>query len=195
MVMDGAQIYLRPPHLPGVRIPGGKAWVHVDARAVADALGLDTNGLGKLFAVDPAAQLRSLRAAKGLEKVGTEQVSGAETTHYRGAYTSREFIATLPAEQRAAMRDAVAKIDRLAGTSSMDRKIPVELWIDRDGVTRRMRISQSLPGGGAGEFAMDYLLRDFGTKLHTTPPAARDTWDATATVRRFLRQGLPGVTQ
>ena len=71
------------------------------------------------------------------------------------------------------------------------QRVPAELWIGEDGVARRMRMSQKLPGAaGAGTMVLQYSLKDFGAKLDAEAPPAGDTWDATSTLTRALRGGM-----
>jgi hypothetical protein len=152
-----------------------------------------------LFAIDPASQLRALKATKSLKKVGTEKVAGATTTHFSGTYRVSDMIAALPAAQRKTVQDAIDKLEKLGGQGGtklgLDAPQPADLWIDADGVTRRMRTTNTIPGQQGlpgGRMRMSYDLSDFGAKLDTTPPSAKDTYDATETLQGLLKSGLGG---
>jgi len=198
MLIDGADFYVKPPKLDGLRIPGDKSWVALDLRALAEAAGLPADGLGAIFALDPSSQMRALKAAKGLKEVGKEDVGGVETTHFKGTYRLSDFIAGLPEAKRAQARKAVAAMKRIGGKEAgLDRPTPAELWVDEDDLMRRMRVSSKLPaqsGVPPGSFVIDYELRDFGAKLDTTAPPASESYDATGALGKALK-GLPRATR
>jgi len=190
---DGGSIYAKPPKLDELKVPGGKPWISLELPKLAAALGLPAKGLGKLFTLEPAAQLRALKAAKGLKEVGKEDVAGAQTTHYRGTFTLSDFVATLPADERKEVEQAIEKVDALGGKSaaSLNDPVPAELWVDEDGVTRKLLSTTKLPAQGgqpAGTIKQSYVLSDFGVPLDAAPPAASETFDATAELSRVLRQ-------
>ncbi len=188
-----ATVYVKPPKLQQLKVPGGKPWVSLELPKVAAALGLPTKGLGKLFTLEPAAQLRALKAAKGLKEVGKETVGGAQTTHYRGTYKLSDFVATLPAGERRDAEQAIKKLNELSAGSqtNVDEPIPADLWVDKDGVTRRLTATTKLPaqkGQPAGKLKQSYELSDFGVALDAAPPAAAETFDATDALSGALSQ-------
>ncbi len=191
--IDAGDLYVKPPVIPGFTIPGGKAWVHVDLGTIAKGLGLDPAGLAAASNADPAAQLRTLTAAAGMKKVGTETIDGAETTHFKGTITPQASLKALPADQRQAAEKSLERLEKLpGGKDSLKQAMPVELWIGGDNVVRRMRMEQRVPaeqaGREAGAMTMDYRLSDFGAKVDTSPPPAGDTWEATDTLSKLLGQ-------
>lgn len=200
MLIDGARLHVKVPELPGLpSLPGGKSWVGLDLEQLATAMGLDTDGLGALFAIDPASQLRAFKATKSLKKVGTEKIAGDSTTHFRGSYRLSDVIAALPAAQRKAAQDAIDELEKLGSSKGADLGLdtpqPADLWIDDEGVTRRMRTTTKIPGQkgvAGGTMRMSYDLSDFGAKLDTTPPAAKDTYEATDALQGLLKSGLGG---
>ncbi|MGI8945859.1 MAG: hypothetical protein ACR2GL_06440 [Thermoleophilaceae bacterium] len=198
MVLDGASIYVKPPQLDGLDIPGDKPWVAVDLGAAADAAGVPTEGFEALVAVDPASQLRALRAAKGLEDLGTEEIDGVETTHYKGTTTPTDIIDELPQAERREGRKALETLEALndGAPGGFDDSAPVELWIDGDGLARRMRTSSELPAGNGipgGSFEVDYSLSDFGAELDVSAPPASDSYDATGALASLLEQVAPAL--
>lgn len=189
----GSTVYARPPRVAQLRIPGDKAWVSLELGRVATALGLPTKGLGKLFTIEPAAQLRALKAAKSLKAVGKEKIDGTETTHYRGTYRLSDLVKTLPAAERAEVEQAVRKVDGLAAgaKTNVNAAVPADLWVDEDGVTRKFLSTTKLPaqnGQPAGTIKQSFVLSDFGVALDAAPPAATETYDATDAVSGALRQ-------
>ena len=193
MRFDGGSLYAKVPKLDELKVPGGKPWVSLDLPKLASALGLPAEGLGKLFTLEPAAQLRALKAAKGLKEVGKEDIGGAETTHYRGTFTLSDFVATLPPGERKEVEQAIVKLDALGGESgaSLNDPVPADLWVDDDGVTRKLLSTTKLPAQGgqpAGTIKQSYVLSDFGVALDAAPPASGETYDATGALSSVLSQ-------
>jgi len=189
--VDGGNLYVKPPTIPGLTIPGGKSWVHLDLPALAKTMGIDAGGLAAASNVDPAAQLRTLADAANLEKVGTEKIDGTETTHFKGTITAQTSLKALPADARAKAEKSLERLEkRPGGREMLKRPAPVELWIDGDNVVRRLRMKQRVPAERAGKtpgtMVMDYRLSDFGAKVDTSPPPASDTWEATDLLSKLL---------
>jgi hypothetical protein len=189
---DGGTLYAKPPKLGQLKIPGGKPWVSLELPKLASALDLPTKGLGKLFRLEPAEQLRALKAAKGLKEIGKEDVDGTETTHYRGTFELADFVATLPAAERAEVQQAIEKLDALAtGSGSLNSPVLADIWVDEDGVTRKLLSTTNLPeqdGRPGADIRQSYVLSDFGAALDADPPAAGETYDATDPIARIVGQ-------
>lgn len=187
---DGGRLWARPPKLGSLTIPGGKHWVALDLPQVAGALGLPTKGLGALFTLEPSAQLRAIRAAKGLKEVGKEDVAGVPTTHFRGTYTLGDLLKALPAAERADAQKGVDALNRLGGGGTkLDAPVPADLWVDAGGMTRRLVSTAALPAQGgqpAGSVRQQYELSDFGAPLDVAAPPQADTYDATDAVTSTL---------
>jgi hypothetical protein len=192
LVPGGATIYVDPPALPGLKLPGDRRWVSLDLARAARAAGLDPAGLAALLRVDPATQLEGLRAAGALEEAGEEEVAGASTTRYRGEVRLRDVVRALPAERRRAAERAIAELARVTGDEALDAPVPTELWVDETGLVRRMRQASELPAQGGrpgGRVEVTYELSDFGTPLRVRAPAAGEVFDATGLVTRVIRGG------
>ena len=180
----GGTLYAKPPKLPQLQVPGGKS-------KVASAFDISGKGIGKLFTLEPAAQLRALKAAKGLKRIGEEPVAGAKTTHYRGTYRVSDLVKTLSPAERREVTAAIKQIDELDGPggASLNDPVPAEVWVDEDGVTRKMLSTAKVPaqaGQPGGTIKQSYVLSDFGTPLDAAPPAAGDTYAATDAVVKAL---------
>src|SRR4051794_7608490 len=77
--LDGATLYVDTPDIPTVDIPDG--WMAVDLRRLVASFGVDPEAAAALFTIDPASQLRVLKAAGRLEEVGHEKIDGVDTRH------------------------------------------------------------------------------------------------------------------
>jgi hypothetical protein len=161
-------------HLP-VGLPSGKEWVAVDANAAG---GSDTNtALGIGGGADPTKILAYLgKVSDGVREVGTQEIRGVETTHYSA---NVDFSKTVDrADVPPALRE---KLDEMAGKVG---NVPVDIWIDADGLLRReelkMDFASFLPGGqgATGEsgtaptVALTLDLFDFGTPVDVEAPPA-----------------------
>src|SRR5436305_3655499 len=112
---------------------GGKPWVKMDVGAFMKQAGFDVD-LGALAqgqSNDPTSGLELLRGADTVVTVGTEDVRGTPTTHYRLVVNVDKAIAEAPADQR----DALTKLQNLSTTHTF----PLDVWLDGDGRVRRFQ--------------------------------------------------------
>ena len=187
MVVLGKDVYVRPPKLRQLNLPGDATWVGVDLAATLKAMGVDPEGFGAIVNADPGAQLDALTKAKGMKEVGEEKIDGADTTHFRGEVRIKDLIAALPPERR---RKAQAAVDQLFKSApGGDAPQPVDVWVDDEERIRRMKQQVKAPAqpgvpAGRADVTVDY--RDFGTPLRVQRPAAGQTFDATKTITRAL---------
>ncbi|MEV0529623.1 hypothetical protein AB0I66_40005 [Streptomyces sp. NPDC050439] len=179
-------LYQKPPKGSG-GLPGGKTWMKIDLKRVQAAGG--SGGSGGTNISDPAdsfAYSKSL-SEKDVKKVGQEQVGGVKTTHYRVAVDVEKLAKGSP-EQQKMLRQ------QLGDT------LPMDLWIDGKGLTRRQQMVLSMSGEGGGgtskassgekvkaKVVMDFS--DFGTDVAVKAPEAADTVDMTSKVIKQGKQG------
>lgn len=127
IVVDGASAYLRIPMLQA--LTGSTGWLSATPEELAAAggsLGV-TAGSG-----DPSQLLDTLRGVAGeVDEVGTEEVRGVATTRYRATVDLGRAIDEAPEAQREEVR---AMLD---GLGSDVASVPVEVWVDADGLARR----------------------------------------------------------
>jgi hypothetical protein len=171
--LDGV-VYMRMP----IGLPSGKEWVAIDTKKFGD---LDNGGgntaLGVGGGSDPTKMLAYLeKVSDGVEEVGTEKVRGVETTHYSARVDLAKAIDRADVPPR--LRDAV---DELAGKVGA---VPVDLWIDGDGLLRRQQMEMDfasfVPGAGgatgatgaAPNMKMTLEFFDFGTPVSVEAPPA-----------------------
>lgn len=172
-ITDGTVVYTQVP-----TPDGPPQWYRLDAAEMpgmpADAMG-GTGG-----AQNPADSLDYLRGiADDVTEAGTEEVRGTETTRYDGTIDLERAVEESPEEQRDLMRRNI----EMLGTSEM----PVSVWVDDDGLLRRMTyemdLSQAQPPEGAGEQAplgrmtITMEMFDFGLDVDITPPPEDEVTD------------------
>jgi hypothetical protein len=147
-VMQGTELYVRSP-LFSDALPKGKTWLKLDLSKQTSAQGLD---LTKLAAQDPAQTLARLSQLGNVKEVGTEQVGGVDTTHYRGRVAARTAGATTG---------------------------PFDVWVGKDdGYVRRVQFATAGAAGSTPGTRITMDLSDFGKDVTITVPSAAESADA-----------------
>lgn len=161
IVVDGTTVYLRAPLLDV--LGGAGTWLSLSS----DDLGATGLGLGTA-SYDPSKLLESLRGVTGEpEVVGTEDVRGVETTRYTATLDLAEAVAQAPADQRDLVE---AQLQRL-GTA----EVSVDVWVDADGLARRLQVdmSDALGAAAAGDAraVLTIELFDYGEPVDIQVPS------------------------
>lgn len=154
-VMKGTTIYMKSPVFAST-LPSGKTWVAVDLASAANKLGLN---LSQYTQQDPTDILAALKKAGSVDKVGTENVGGADTTHYRATID----LAKAPNGQQ------LQKLTKLTS-------LPVDVWIDGNNLLRRMSMAYS---AGAASTTMQMDFSNYGEQVNVQVPSASETVDMT----------------
>lgn len=159
----------------GVSLPGGKAWISIDPKAVGLSTGAAAQDPSQ--GVNPDGYLASLRGVTGdVTKVGSEAVRGVETTHYKGTLDLAKALDKVPSAERAEVQKSLKTL----GTGA----IPFEVWIDAQGRLHRLTMTfdssdMNLGSSGAqaikGPIALSMELYDYGAPVNVTPPPANET--------------------
>jgi len=177
VVFDHLTIYIRLPAAMASRIPGGKPWLELNLVKLGAAAGLP--GISALAnnpaAGNPSQMLSYLRAESGsITKLGTEQVDGVQTVHYRATIDLDKVAGTVPSSSRAAVQQTVATLKQLLGSSSL----PVDVWVDGASLVRRMRmvLNEHPPGVPVVHVAMQLGFSFYGPQPRPTlPPPSQVT--------------------
>jgi hypothetical protein len=191
-LLDGKRLFVDPPAIQGLKLPGGAQWVTADLGTVLQSLGVDPAGLGELVRLSPEQQFDALKAAGSVKTIGEEEIDGVKVAHLKGTVKMSDYLAALPADRRERAQKAIDELKKLPGADrqDLDAPAPIELWVDGDKRVRRMIQKTSLPGQGsvpAGTYALTMDLKDFGTKLDIAAPAAGKVWDATDAMSQALK--------
>ncbi|HEV2814767.1 MAG TPA: hypothetical protein VGW10_16040 [Solirubrobacteraceae bacterium] len=193
VLSDGRDVFVDPPAVEGLDLPGGATWVTADLAEVAEAAGIDVAGLGELMRVSTEQQLASLEAANAVEKVGEEEIDGEDTVRMKGTVTFDDYFRSLSPQRRARVQKLIDQIAALPGggdvRKELDRPTPIELWVDGDDRVRRIRQESRIPaqqGVPAGSFVMTMDYTDFGTDLDIDRPEGDEVWDATEQLKKLL---------
>lgn len=162
LVMRGVDMYMRIPFLKQAA-PSLKPWIKINLEQAGRAQGIDFSSFLQFGqGGNPTQALEYLRGAGKVKKVGSEEVRGVKTTHYKATIDLRKVAAEAPAKNRASLRRAINRVIALTG----QRTIPVEIWIDEQGLVRRERYEETLSILNAKTpISASMELYDFGTPV------------------------------
>lgn len=175
VILDDSVMYMRMAQLQPM-LPEGKRWLSMDLEAVGEQAGLDLSQLMQAGTSDPSRSLEVLRgvAEDEVEEVGTEEVRGESTTHYRAAIDMDEAIQQMPEDVREDFRALMVE-------GGFPDTLPVDVWIDGDGLPRRYVLSYEMTPPGAGspiQQTVTMEMFDYGAEVDVQPPPAEETVDA-----------------
>lgn len=175
-VIANNAMYMEMPFLSN-RLPTGKQWLKVDLASL-NSLG---GGFGSFKQIDPQQYLQQLLASSNTRKVGADTVQGEQMTHYKTTVDIAK-LDSVPPEQRKEVRRALKEV----GMS----QIPVDVWIDAQGLLRREQLDLTFGKAlQSAQIAMTFDMHDFGAAVNVATPSADETYDASA----FLQQMLGGA--
>lgn len=183
--LDGTVIYMRFA-LMEAELPKGKSWVKVDLATMPDAGAAFEQMRAFSDSSDPRQLLPYLRSlSDGVEVVGTEEVRGAATTHYRAQLDVAKALAQAAKQAGAGTQQGI--FDQLQGMAGLET-IPVDVWVDADNLLRRFELSFSAaPEGATGDLKASLTMEmfDYGESIDVETPPASETVDA---------RDIPGFT-
>src|ERR1051325_468762 len=123
-ILLGHTMYLKMAALSQM-MGGGKPWFKVNLNSLGGGSGLNFDSLLKQMQQNgPAEQTKMLTASQNVHKVGTETVSGVQTTHYQGSVSASEGLAKRDPSAREQLQESLKKLG--ASTVSYD------IWVTSD---------------------------------------------------------------
>ena len=152
MILVGQAMYMKSPDLGT-----GDKWLKIDLSDPDSIFGM----IGK--ATDPEVMFKAMEAPKKLELVGSEDVDGVETNHYR--------ITLDPAQYLDAMDFPAAMADMLP------KEMVTEMWVDADNLPRKFAQTMEVPavgGGQATSSTTEGTYSDFGADVEIEEPPASE---------------------
>lgn len=179
MIFSETVMYMRMEAMTDL-LPQGKEWIKIDLQAVGSEAGFDLQQLQQLGGSDPSQQLDYLRGVSDVKEVGSETVRGVETTHYQGRVDFDKV-----AQKHPEAAESVKRLQELAGIDT----VPVEVWIDGDGLPRRMSMEMDMnpdtstqgraSAPGPGPVSMDMVMEffDYGVDVDVEIPADSEVLD------------------
>jgi len=131
---------------------------------------------------DPTASLAALRGVSDIQLVGSQPVRRVMTDHYRGVVDVKAAIDAVPPEDRAVVE---------GGMVTFGSTLPIDVWLDRDGVVRKVAMTLSAlgPGGVYVESRTEMEYYDFGTRVSVTAPPRRQVIDYAEFQKIMTRAG------
>ena len=178
-LVTGSTLYLHLPQLAS-GLPGGKPWIKIDLNGLMRRLGVDLGAIQQAQGDQVGDYLGYLKAAGNAHAVGTETVDGVVTTHYAATIDLAQATKRLGGT----LAKSLQRLQTLTGTSSM----PVDVWVDRQHLVRRieMRYAIKQPTAASTDMTMDFLR--YHVPVHVTPPPADQVIDGD----KALASALPG---
>lgn len=166
-----AILYLRSPAF-ATQLPAGKTWAKINLTKAEKAQGFNPNTL-QPGSQNPSDTLQMLKDATSVQKIGTQQIDGVQTTHYH---------ATVDLAKLASSDPQAARGLRQFESQTSTKTLPVDVRIDGDNHVRRMHLQITARGSGAGSLHMSVTinLSSFGSPVSITPPPASKTANLTA---------------
>lgn len=180
-IFVGTTGYLRMPILG--EMAEGKPWVSFDLEELleesADLSAIPA--LDQFESGDPTKTLELLRGASDeIVTVGQEELRGVATTHYRADIDLTRALDDVSPADRPLVGKQIAEYRELFGSTT----IPIDVWIDGDGLPRQMRFSEEVPpeeGLPPGtQVVFTFEMFEFGVPVDVQPPPADQVFDMTA---------------
>jgi hypothetical protein len=178
VIVDGLVMYMRMPFLTRL-IPGGRPWLELDLEEVGRQAGIDIAALSQVGQSDPTQYLTYLSgASEDVREVSRQSIDGVATTQYHAELDLRKALEQAPAEVRERARASIEQLDELLADDTM----PVDVWIDRRGLPRRMSFAYEVKIPDSEDtFDVRYSLEigDYGTRVRIKPPPESQVTDFT----------------
>jgi hypothetical protein len=173
--VDSSVYYQLPPGA----LAGGKRWIRLDLQNVADASGLDFGPLVQGSQADPTQYLLWLSAlGPGITKIGEEDVRGVPTSRYRAAVDLNLLEQQAPPGKEAEWAAYVQALRDRLGLAF----IPVEVWIDDEGLIRRFNHEYGFSAEGTTAVVTTEIF-DFGVPVDVQAPPVGSVVTMTDVIR------------
>lgn len=175
-LFEGTVLYVRIPNAQQLGLP--TPWLKVDLEKTE---GLEGIAQLEQFRSDPSDTLAYLEGVTDeITEVGPEDVRGEPTTHYTAVVDLERAIEQAPQKARATIRQQL----ELLGSPTL----PVDVWIDDDGLLRRQSFTIDLTkaaasaegpleGADGASVKTTMELYDFGAPVEVAPPPAGEVTD------------------
>jgi hypothetical protein len=173
IIYDSLVVYMKYPAITD-SLPNATPWISIDLEALGKSQGVDLGALYQLSGNDPTQYLTYLKgASENIETVGSEEVRGVPTTHYRAVVDLDAAAEAAPGEAAESVRTSIRQLEDQLG----DDSLPIEVWIDDDGLPRRTRQEINLVGPPEIRQTVTMELYDFGLEVDVDVPPAEAVTD------------------
>jgi hypothetical protein len=152
MILVDKAMYMKSP-----AFGTGDKWLKIDLSDPNSLFGM----IGK--ATDPEVMFKAMESPKKLELVGSEDVDGVETNHYRITMDPTQYLKAM--EFPAAMADMLPE------------ELVTDMWVDADNLPRKFSqtVEVKAAGGGAATTSnTEGTYSDFGTDVEIEAPPASE---------------------
>jgi hypothetical protein len=150
-----------------LQIPGAKPWIEFSKTDVSDVDAASDELMSVVGGDDPSSVLSFIKGASGdVRNEGGDDVRGVETTHYAAQVDLAKAIDQAPKRDRPNLERALERLKK-AGVETV---VPVEVWVDREGLARRVR--QSWPVVNDEKLEITFDMFDFGVDVDVKAPPA-----------------------
>jgi hypothetical protein len=156
LILIDQAMYVKSPDLGS-----GDKWLKIDLSDPSSLFGM----IGK--ATDPEAMFKAMETPKEVELLGSEEVDGVPTNHYRVTLDPANYLAAmgLPASMG----------------GMLPEELVTEMWVDGDNLPRKFSQALEVPsvaGGKPTSTTSEGTYSDFGTDVDIeAPPADQVTED------------------
>jgi hypothetical protein len=159
-VSAGNVLYVRSPALQQFGLSREKQWLKLDLARLAKQRGVDLGGLLNANP-NPTSALGFLLGSGGeSKKLGTARVHGVDTTHYRVTVDLGRAASASSGSIRKSLRSALR--------ASGQKTEPFDVWVDHNGLVRKVAYTQGANGTPGPVITMEF--HDFGPHVAITPP-------------------------
>jgi hypothetical protein len=173
IVFDRSIVYVEVPPDQRAAVPGGKPWLKVDVAMLTGVSDEGLRSLAQIGNVDPAQGLTLIKGmTRDVERIGTDTLRGAPTTHYRGTVDRRALLERPATQLEPHVREALQHIE--------SDEFPTDVWVDRDGRLRKLRYEVAVrgrDGKGRAKRTGSIEFFDFGTTARIAPPDEGQVFD------------------
>jgi len=152
MILLGQAMYMKSPDLGT-----GDKWLKIDLSDPDSLFGM----IGK--ATDPEVMFKAMETPKKLELIGSEEVDGVETNHYRITLDPTQYLEAM--EFPAAMADMLPE------------ELVTEMWVDAENLPRKFAQTTEVPAMGGGQptsSTTEGTYSEFGTDVDIEAPPASE---------------------
>lgn len=138
-------------------------------------------------AFDPEKQLGAVvKHVVGIRPAGEEDVRGTPTTRHEATLDVEAWERSLPEAER---EETLSDYEGLVMTAGK-RTVPVQIWVDREGLIRRVVQTYTTGDGGTVRRRESFELFAFGEPVEVELPDPGDVRDAEKLLRKQVKPTL-----
>lgn len=149
----------------------GKHWIEYDYDKLAEKAGASGAFIkDQMQNNNPARSVQLLLATGKVKKVGTEEVRGQQTTHYRGTVNVSELARM---QSKDLSESELQDLQKQLEQAGMETET-IDLWIDGDDLLVKKQESAE---SSNGDYDSTVFYADYGTEVTVEAPPSSDTVD------------------